>query len=55
MENNDMSASIEKGNFKVYLETFCTAYGLTEEVAIKHRIVQYVKAYYEQVESETVD
>lgn len=50
-----MSASIEKGNFKGYLEAYCAEYGLTEEIAIKHRIVQDVKAYYEQVESETVD
>ena len=52
---NDMSASIEKGNFKRYLEAYCSQYGLTEEVAVTHRVVQDVKAYYEQVKSETLD
>lgn len=51
---NGMSASIEKGNFKGYLEAYCTEYGLTEEVAITHRVVQDVKAYYDKVEAETV-
>lgn len=48
---NDMSASNEKGNFKSYLEAYCREYGLTQEVAVTHRVVQDVKAYYEKEES----
>lgn len=48
---NDMGASIEKGNFKSYLEAYCSCYGVSEEIAMTHRIIQDVKAYYETEES----
>lgn len=46
-----MGASIEKGNFKSYLEAYCSCYGVSEEIAMTHQIIQDVKAYYETEES----
>ena len=50
-----MSASNERGNFSIYLADYCAYRDVTEEVAMTHRIVQDVKAYYEKVEIEKVD
>ena len=37
-------------DFEVYLEKFCSQHNLTSEEAKEHRIVQEVKAYYEEKE-----
>ena len=50
-----MSASTEKGDFKRYLHEYCAERGLTEEIAMTHRVVQDVKEYYELAEYEDVE
>ncbi len=35
-------------DFDIYLNKYCTSYHLSPEEAIKHRLVQEVKAYYEE-------
>lgn len=37
----------ETGNFDIYLEKYCKERGITKEEALKHKIVQAVKASYE--------
>lgn len=37
----------ETGNFDIYLEKYCKERGISKEEALKHKIVQEVKAYYE--------
>lgn len=36
-----------KSNFEVYLEKYCKQHNLTSEEAIKFKLVQEVKKYYE--------
>ena len=38
---------LETGNFDIYLEKYCYERGITKEEALKHKIVQAVKASYE--------
>ena len=42
-----MGSSDDKGNFKRYLEAYRKSKGLSVEDALKHKIVQDIKAYYE--------
>ncbi len=37
----------ETGNFDFYLKKYCAERGITEEEALKHKIVQAVKASYD--------
>jgi transcription initiation factor TFIIIB Brf1 subunit/transcription initiation factor TFIIB len=38
----------DKGNFEQYLARYCSNYNLTREEAIKHKLIQLVKKYYEE-------
>lgn len=37
-----------KDDFEIYLEKYCVKHGITPEEAKKHRMIQDVKAYYEE-------
>ena len=37
-------------DFNLYLEKYCKTYGVPREEAIKHKMVQDVKKYYENLE-----
>lgn len=45
-----MSASDEKGSFERYLEAYIKGKDLSVEDAMKHVIVQDIKAYYDSIE-----
>lgn len=49
-----MGSSDEKGNFKRYLEAYCKSKNLSVEDALKHKIVQDIKAYYEAEEKTVI-
>ena len=36
-----------KDEFEIYLEKYMRSYKVTREEALKHKLVQYVKEYYE--------
>lgn len=40
-------------DFEAYVERYCKSYGLTPEEAKEHKLVQEVRAYYEELNRET--
>lgn len=49
-----MESRYVMSDFEEYLEKYCREYGLTPEEAKEHKLVQEVKAYYEERDRDSV-